>query len=354
MKKKRIFILAYTRQNLGDDLFIYILLKKYPNVQFYINIEKSEHAKLFQNFTNLTIYEEERRTLTKENAKDYDGYVYIAGSIFMEGIGSKYIITEPFLEFMKECKKNNIPFHYISSNFGPYYSEGYLELAKKVFQNCTSIYFRDTYSKKLFSEIETVHYAPDLIFSYLPEKVEKIPNTVGITIIDLSIRKGLCQYKDVYYTMLENNIREYIKQGKQITLFSFCKHEGDEKAIQEFISQISNKIAQPINIVNYDGNIEYFLREYAKMEYMICSRFHAMVLSVIMGQKCEIMSYSNKIDNVIEDLELFKQNIIHFNNIKADTKMPLENFEQVQENKVKQIAQNAKRQLEGLKKSVIR
>ena len=55
MSTKKIFILAYTRQNLGDDLFIYMLLNKYPNVQFYINIENDEHSKLFENFNNITI-----------------------------------------------------------------------------------------------------------------------------------------------------------------------------------------------------------------------------------------------------------------------------------------------------------
>ena len=50
MDKIQIFILAYARQNLGDDLFIYMLLKRYSNLSFIINIENPEHAKAFKKF----------------------------------------------------------------------------------------------------------------------------------------------------------------------------------------------------------------------------------------------------------------------------------------------------------------
>lgn len=350
MKTKKVFILAYTRQNLGDDLFIYMLLKRYPKVHFYINIEKQEHAKLFNKFPNLTIYQEERRDCNKENAQEYDEYIYIGGSIFMEGIGTKYILSKEFLEFMKECKKQNIPFHYVSSNFGPYYSEEYLELAREVFENCSSICFRDTYSKNIFEDIPTVNYAPDLAFSYITEKVEKKKNSVGISIIDLSIRKKLITYAESYYDMLEKNIEEYIEQGNDVTLFSFCKYEGDERAIEEFISRLSDKIRNKINVIKYDGDIEYFLREYSKMEYMVCSRFHAMILSTVMNQKCEIISYSDKIDNVIKDLNLFEGNIIHLEEINKNTKMPLSDFKNVEAEKIKTISNKATNQFAHMDK----
>lgn len=350
VKPKKIFILAYTKQNLGDDLFVYMLLKRYPNIQFHINIENSEYAKAFAEFKNLTINYAERRDLTKENLNDYDGYIYIGGSIFMEGIGTKYIITEDFLEFMKECKKQEVPFYYISSNFGPYYSKEYLQLANSVFENCTGICFRDTYSANLFKGIQSVQYAPDFAFSYNPEKVEKENDSVGISIIDLSIRKKYMSYVSTYYTMLSNNIKEYIAQGKKITLFSFCKREGDERAIEELMGMLSDELKQNINIIKYDGDLEYFLREYSKMEYMICARFHAMILSSIMRQKCEIMSYSDKIDNVINDLELFQGNVIHFDELFTDKKIPLEDFKQVEESKLKQIIEKSNKQLEEVSK----
>ena len=342
---KNIFILAYARGNLGDDLFIEMLLKKYPNVSFSINIADSEHAALFEKFPNITVVKEKERNLTKENAKEYDGYIYVGGSIFMEG-GVVYNITEEFLEFLKECKKNNIPFCYVSSNFGPAYTQEYVNLAREVYHNCTDICFRDIYSYNLFADIPTVRYAPDLAFTYKTEvPIEKQKNTVGISMIDLSIRKQLIHQEENYYNMLIKNIGNYINDNKQIYLFSFCKYEGDENSIQKLMKKMPEQYKKHINCINYEGDMEKFIQIYASMEYMICARFHAMILSTVFEQKCRIMSYSDKIDNVVEDLKLFNQNIIHFNHLNTNTQMPLSEFEQVEAEKMQDIVQKANAQL---------
>ena len=39
---KRIFVLAYARKNLGDDLFIQMILKKYPKYDFYMKVQVSK------------------------------------------------------------------------------------------------------------------------------------------------------------------------------------------------------------------------------------------------------------------------------------------------------------------------
>lgn len=342
---KKIFILAYARRNLGDDLFIKMLLEKYPNVSFTINIAEKEHAILFENFSNLTIIYEKEKKLTKQNAKEYDGYIYVGGSIFMEG-GVVYNITEEFLEFLKECKRNEIPFCYVSSNFGPAYTQGYIDLAKEVYQNCTDICFRDKYSYNLFKDVPSVRYAPDLAFTYkLKGVVNKQKDTVGISMIDLAIRKQLAHQEESYYDMLIKNIIDYIADKKKVYLFSFCKHEGDEDSIQKLMKRLPEQYKNYIHCVNYDGDIDKFLQIYASMEYMICARFHAMILSSVFGQKCRIMSYSDKIDNVIEDLHLFNQNIIHFNSLSANTNMPLNEFEQVESEKMEDIIKRAEAQL---------
>lgn len=106
---KKIFILAYARRNLGDDLFIEMLLKRYPQVSFYINVENPEHATLFKKFPNITVINEKERNLTKQNADEYDGYIYVGGSIFMEG-GVVYNITDEFLDFLNpQTAGNNKP-----------------------------------------------------------------------------------------------------------------------------------------------------------------------------------------------------------------------------------------------------
>ena len=351
MDSKKFYILAYTRENLGDDLFIYMLLKQYPDIQFHISIRDKTFTRAFTDFPNLTIHIEKERVLTKENAKDFDGYIYVGGSIFIES-GHTYKISEDLLAFMKECKKHHIPFHYVSSNFGPYQTQKYFHLAREVFKNCTSICFRERYSKNLFQDIPTVFYAPDLAFSYKPKNTKKIPNTVGITLIDLSIRKDLAKFENIYYKMLKENIQDYMVQGKAITLFSFCHYEGDENAIQKLLETFPEEMKRKIKVVCYRGNLEEFLIAYAQMEYMVCARFHAMVLSCIMHQKCAIMSYSHKTDNVINDLQLFSGNCVRFDNLTEKTKMPLEIFKQLSSEKINNISIDAKQQLKQVNQTM--
>ena len=37
---KKLFLYAYDRRNLGDDLFVHIITKRYPDVKFYMWSDK--------------------------------------------------------------------------------------------------------------------------------------------------------------------------------------------------------------------------------------------------------------------------------------------------------------------------
>ena len=293
-----IYLIAYTKNNLGDDLFTTMLVSKYPEINFDINIEEMQYTKSLRNFSNVNIINE-KRNLNKINVNKYDAIVYVGGSIFMEKNNGLQRLKD-FNKFIKHAKHNNVPFYYISCNFGPYETEEYLEVAKDTFSYCEDVCFRDKYSYDLFKDIKTVRYAPDLILSYEFNNIEKKEDTIGISIIDLNIRKDLINIKSKYIEMIKNNINKYQAEGKEVYLFSFCKYEGDENAINDIYNLVDNK--EKLKIVKYNGDIEEFLNIYSQMEYMICSRFHSMIISTRLKQKMLILSYSKKIDNVIKDM----------------------------------------------------
>ena len=70
--------MLYARANLGDDLFLQILLERYSNVQFYINIDK-EFSHIVKNHKNVTIVEKQPETFENRKPEEYDGYIYIGG-----------------------------------------------------------------------------------------------------------------------------------------------------------------------------------------------------------------------------------------------------------------------------------
>ena len=344
---KKIFLISYARKNLGDDLFIKMLIERYPMHHFYMKIKKPEYLEYFNKYDNFHIAPgiDSAEELYNSNISDYDAYIYIGGSIFMEG-KKGYNLSEETYDFIKRCKEAGIPFCYASCNYGPYQTEDYLNLSKRVFSTCTDICFRDRYSYELFQDIETARYAPDFVFTYQVTKEEKIKDSVGITVIDLNIREDLKDKESEYVQMLTQNIKDYIKDGKSVYLYSFCKREGDENTIAKILDQVND---DKLIIVKYDGNIEEFLKIYTKMEYMICIRFHAMILSALTGQKMYIMSYSEKIDHVNYDLE-FNIPTIHINEISSDTRLELNDFISIEQEKLAPIAEKARQQEQAIKK----
>ena len=346
---KKIFVMAYLRNNLGDDMFVMELLNRYPDVEFYVEVVELKYAKALEKKNNVKIIINENETFEKIDINQYDGYVYIGGSIFMEG-GKVYNLDEGCLEFVKKCKILNKPFYYISSNYGPYQTEKYFNLSKETFKQCTDLCFRDQYSYNLFKYISAVRYAPDVLFSYEIAECKKEKDTIGISIIDLEIRENLRHKEDEYIQFLFNNINLYLQEGKKIYLFSFCNDEGDEKAIQKILNKFKDSdYKNRIIVVRYNENIEEFLAIYKKMEYMICQRFHSLVLSYICCQKFYAISYSKKICNIIKELNLCDK-YIKLEEITAQKIITLEDFYDVEEENLREIKKKSLEQFRELDK----
>ncbi len=343
MNSKKIFLISYARKNLGDDIFVKMLLENYSNVEFFTIIKDYEYLKELDKYKNLNVIigddiDETAQGLDNINIEDYDGYVYIGGSIFMEG---NTTLCPKFNDFIKECKKQNRPFYYISCNYGPYKTEKFLELSKEAFSLATDICFRDKHSYNLFKDLNTVRYAPDYAFSYKLNEKTKIKNSIGISVINIRRKNNLKEKQDEYIKCLIKNIKKYISNGNKVYLYSFCKYEEDEVTIDEILKAFSDN--ENVLAVRYDGNIDKFLEMYSKMEYMICGRFHATILSCVFNQKIFITSYSDKTNNVIKDLEL-ELPIINFSEINDNTNIEKEEFLSADIDKMNNIIKNAKKQ----------
>lgn len=349
-RKIKIFVMAYARKNVGDDLFIKMLLEKHPEIDFFMKIKNQEYLNFLAKYENLHILvgADTDDELYYMNVEEYDGYVYIGGSIFMEG-GRVYNLSPKFYNFVKRCKLSNKPFCYISSNYGPYQTQEYFELSKENFRECTDICFRDKYSYNLFKEIQSVRYAPDYAFSYEIKKQEKIVNSVGISVVNVESKNSLKNKQEEYISLLVKNIKKYIEEGSKVYLFSYCKYEGDEVTIDKILKELPNN--ENVIAVRYDGDLDKFFEIYAKMEYMICARFHAMILSCILRQKMYVMSYSDKIDNVIEDLGLDLK-IIRLESFEKDRIIDKKDFSVPEEEKILRIIEDAKKQDKVFEESI--
>ncbi len=343
----KVYLIAYSKMNLGDDMFVDMLLKKYGEIEFYSRAIDIDSV-VYSDNDNLHFLDYKLDDLLEQDIEEFDAFVYIGGSIFMEK-GGKIERVIKLRDLAFKCKNYGIPFYYISSNFGPYQTEEYKEVVAEIFENSTDVCLRDKQSYDLFKHINSVRYAPDLLFSKNIERVDKESKTVGISIIDFKYREELKKYENKYYNVIKKTIKQLITEGYKVKLFSFCKYEGDEEIAKKLILEMNKD--KNIELVSYKGNLKKFIREYSKMEYMISSRFHSMVLSYLLQQKMIVLSYSKKINNVIEDLKIIDQ-YYELKDLQKINKFNVNDF--IKPNLKLATINGAKLQLENLNKLLLK
>ena len=74
---KKIFVMAYLRNNLGDDLFVSELVKRYKDVEFFIDVVDPMYAKAFKENKNVRVMLNKKEDFDKIDIEKYDGFVYI-------------------------------------------------------------------------------------------------------------------------------------------------------------------------------------------------------------------------------------------------------------------------------------
>lgn len=325
---QKVFIKAYAKQNLGDDLFIKMLLDRYPQTVFYLNAPEEYKKNIFKDYPNLEIFQSNEnnfikkiqgfvyRKISKNIYKNYlrnkalkeiqivrediDAFISIGGSIFMQPRFLPLYYDVEYYNCINEIFSKQ-PKLYLGCNFGPYsdplYKKGYENIFSKAYDVC----FREEYSFKQFENIDVVRYAPDIVFGLqLNQEKKRIKRSVGFSIVQAkkqSDNHSNYDYVQEYATL----INKFIKDDYKIKLFSFCKDEGDELIINEIKKLLVPKESQ-LKEVFYDGNIDAFLMEYASVETIFCGRFHAIIISLILKQNIVPVIYSNKMLNVLSDI----------------------------------------------------
>ena len=102
-----------------------------------------------------------------------------------------------------------------------------------------------------------------------------------------------------------NNIEKFIDDGKEVYLFSFCEHEGDVRTIDRILDLMDDSYSSRVNIIDYtgkSGDLYYFVKLYSRMEKTICTRFHSLVMSLVFKHELMVISYSDKLNNLLDDL----------------------------------------------------
>ena len=316
---KTCLVLGYINKNLGDDLFFRILFKRYTNIKFYFYPPSeflTDYKNIFKKNKNVIFYDKEeyykkiREEITDEKipinlfpmicekAKEVDSMIIIGGSLFIQN--PEWKKDDRFI--LKDLIGNK-PSFIVGCNFGPGDKEFY-EYYKEWFKKFDDVCFRDKISFKLFKKLDNTRRADDIVLIGSEKRLllsRRNKRCIGISIIDITNKKNLKDYKEDYFDFLRNTINFFQKDGYKINLFSFCEKEGDLKAINELLETIDNKTN--INVINYDNNIDNFLFIFQQCEYIVSTRFHAAILALKYKQSFIPLVYSEKTKNFLKDVD---------------------------------------------------
>lgn len=311
---KKIILYAYDCCNLGDDLFVRVIANRYPRTRFVLWSSR-QNKRTFADVKNLKVIDKDSwlthlmgnlhpsllprfRNWQEAHAA---AVVYIGGSIFIE-----YESWPQVLNWW-EYQARNHRLYVLGANFGPYHTQEYRSAMAKIFDSAQDVCFRETYSRDLFVD-HKVRWAPDILFSCPMPQVKQTKRQIFLSVINCTAKNEgettLAEYQAKYVQNLCVLCREYIRQGYTIVLSSFCKKEGDEKTIAEL------QDLMPIELQNgklqklcYDGtNSKQILEAIAESEYVVASRFHAVILAIAAQRPVFPLVYSDKTIHVLQDI----------------------------------------------------
>lgn len=312
---KRVFVDIYLAYNLGDDLFLDILAKRYPNTNFTVNYIGTSYDRFLLQYDNVnrrkyTIFNKIGQRLKisdyltnyEKIAEEHEALVFIGGSIFREESYHKSLYKDR-MDMLRAFKRRDKPAFIIGANFGPYRSKEFFDDYRKFFQLCDDICFRDRYSFQLFKDLPQVRYAPDIVFQMNMSEYSLSNNRrVGFSIIDVRHKYGLAKFYNDYVYSTVKTIQKLVNSGYECYLMSFCEQEGDLNTINTLVSNLAPETVKKTFVYNYKGNLKEAISLMATFRLIIAARFHANIVSLLLGIGTMPIIYSDKTSNLLKDI----------------------------------------------------
>lgn len=308
--------------NVGDDLFFHIVRNRYPNVRFVMVASDAYKRTFGERWDGIIVTE--KNFMSKVSSAigklfkipsaamlyawllvryRVDLFMIVGGSLFMEGKSRMPSFISGICKMRKLRPKLKITI--IGSNFGPCYTEQWKAVVGSALKKVDDICFRDEPSFNEFSYLPNVRWANDIVMHLKPLIGVPKERAVCVNIRSVDNWPSLKPYKEQYLNMVKEFIYFFQYKGYSIKLISFCKEYGDNEITFSLYDMLENK--ESVEIYYYDGDLDKTLDLISRSEFMIGTRFHAIVLGLIYNLKVLPISYSVKTENMLKSYNLWKE-----------------------------------------------
>ena len=375
MEEKQVYLFGCVEKNIGDDLFIYAVCKRYPNVNFiityeanYLNINNIPNLFYNKNLTKwLRFANKESDNIISRNINAIFEKIY---RLKLKKLDSVYIVGNAFknmnykgkyqLKWLERRIAMSNNFFLISTNYGPTNNDNWQKDCYTIFSEMTDVCFRDTYSYKLFSDLKNVRYAPDAVLSLDIQPIKNDKNSklslkeyVIISVIDCmmeerseKLKKTATSYEDKMISLInsfnEDNIEVIILNSNTIQ---------DGPASQRIFNKCIYK--NMVSIFNYDGNLEDIFSLFSNAKAIIATRLHTIILGWLYKLPVIPVIYDIKVENLLKSYKFsgLKKHISDLNDLNyEEIKSSISNYSYVLPENIINDSNNQFKQIDKLLK----
>lgn len=313
---KRVYLYGVHSVNLGDDLFFKILFERYPNTRF-IMTANDIYKKMFKHHNNVIVLSNSSSIMKLIKGMSsllhlplpaltytyiflryrIDLFLVVGGSLFMEENSSmnSHIMG---LHKIRSMLFPKLKIAIIGVNFGPYKTKKFKKDTEKALSHVDDVCFRDLSSYNQFSHLPNIRWGNDIVMH-----IDKIKKTNKDKVVCVNIRSvdkwpTLKPYKDQYINKTKQLINHFQKKEYTVKLISFCESYGDNQITDFLYNELTDK--SHVDVYYYTGNLQEATNIISSAEFMIATRFHAIILSLVYKVKVLPISYSIKTENMLK------------------------------------------------------
>ncbi len=312
---KKVILFACIEKNIGDDLFVYLVAKRYPEISFYITSD-AKYGTL-ADLPNLIFDDQVSRWIRASNSISHNPIKELYRNIILNKIGKRigrfdiaiYIVGNAFKNNDYQGRKDSRwfvdrlsladSFYLLSTNFGPYKDDRWRNDFFSVFNLATDVCFRDRKSYDLFSVINNVRYCPDAVIS-LGKQRHLSNDYILVSVIDCSLPGRPENVRNLSYSYERKMIEivdYYVKKGKRIVLLNANTIQDNAAAVRIF-QQVNNK--EMVDIFNYNGDLNTVFELFERAECTIATRLHTIILSWLYNIPVLPIVYDEKVAGILD------------------------------------------------------
>lgn len=329
----RILVNGCMDKNLGDDLFLKVLVERYSKISdlewtvfiyekkaysFYetqkpnITLVRYPRSvlllllvKFFSFFCSKDFSEKIKRWSYKKayirffRKNTFDIVLNIGGSMFAQYCSDSLYLTDCIFYYVNTFCRNSKKL-LLGPNFGPFISNSFLDYYKNIFSSFSDLCFRDKKSFLLFKELSCTRVAPDIVFNLnIKKDLRKEKKKVaGFSVINLVANERTAYLHDSifkkYIETVQTLIDKFSDTGYEVRLFAFQNKKEEIK----FLSRFRNAEL----IIYTPDKADFMLKSFSECSCMFATRFHSVILSLLMEIPFYPFIYDEKIKTLLSDI----------------------------------------------------